>query len=59
MGLRQIATNAPRDTATTISSDDECIQKLATLIEHKDSRKLHEIVALIARLTVPIPFAAN
>ena len=35
-------------------SDDECIQKLALLIEHRDNKNLNEIVALIARLAVPI-----
>jgi hypothetical protein len=35
-------------------SDDECVQKLALLIEHRDNRNLDEIVALIARLAVPI-----
>lgn len=35
-------------------SDDECVQKLAALIEHKDNTNLSEIVALIARLAVPI-----
>ena len=35
-------------------SDDECVQKLAALIEHRDNANLGEIVALIARLAVPI-----
>ena len=35
-------------------SDDECVQKLALLIEHRDNKNLDEIVALIARLAVPI-----
>jgi len=35
-------------------SDEECVQKLALLIEHRDNRNLDEIVALIARLAVPI-----
>lgn len=35
-------------------SDDECVQKLAALIEHRDSTDLGEIVALIARLAVPV-----
>jgi hypothetical protein len=35
-------------------SDDECVRKLAMLIEHRDSTKLDEIVALIGRLAVPI-----
>ena len=35
-------------------SDDECVQRLALIIEHRDNRNLDEIVALIARLAVPI-----
>ena len=35
-------------------SDDECVQRLALLIEHQDSKDLDEIVALIARLAIPI-----
>jgi hypothetical protein len=35
-------------------SDDECVQKLALLLEHRDTTKLDEIVALIARLAIPI-----
>lgn len=35
-------------------SDDECVQKLAMLIEHKDNKNLSEIAALISRLTVAI-----
>jgi hypothetical protein len=35
-------------------SDDECVQKLALLIEHRDNKNLRQIVALIARLAVPI-----
>jgi hypothetical protein len=59
MGLRQTTLAAPPAVIATASSEDECIQKLALLIEHRDSKKLHEIVALIARLTSPVPFAAN
>jgi hypothetical protein len=59
MGHRQTAANAPRDTVTTISSDDECIQRLALLIEHMDRKKLNEIVALIARLTAPMQFGSH
>ena len=59
MGPRQLAANAPSITTTTTSSEDECVQKLALLVEHQDSRKLHEIVELIARLTGPVAFAAN
>jgi hypothetical protein len=35
-------------------SDDECVQKLAALIEHRDSRNLSEIARLIGRLAVPV-----
>lgn len=35
-------------------SDDECVQRLALLIEHRENKDLDEIVALIARLAVPI-----
>jgi hypothetical protein len=46
--------NLPRERAATTASDDECIERLALLIEHQDQNKLHEIVALIARLTAPM-----
>ena len=39
-------------------SDDECVQRLAMLIEHRDNKNLDEIVALIARLTVPLEATA-
>ena len=35
-------------------SDDECVQKLALLIEHRDNKNLDETAALIARLAIPI-----
>jgi len=35
-------------------SDDDCVRRLAVLIEHKDSRDLAEIARLIGRLAVPI-----
>ena len=35
-------------------SDDECVQKLAALIEQRDSRNLSEIARLIGRLAVPV-----
>ena len=35
-------------------SDDECVQRLALLIECRDNKNFDEIVALIARLAVPI-----
>jgi hypothetical protein len=35
-------------------SDDESVQRLAQLIEHRDNKNLAEIAAPIARLAVPI-----
>jgi hypothetical protein len=35
-------------------SDDQCVQKLAALIEHRDNRNLGEIARLIGRLAVPV-----
>lgn len=35
-------------------SDDECVRKLAVLIESKDVRTLGEVVRLIGRLLVPL-----
>jgi hypothetical protein len=35
-------------------SDDECVQRLATLIELRDSRDLSKIASLIGRLAVPV-----
>jgi hypothetical protein len=35
-------------------SDDECIEKLAALIEHRDNGNLGEIARLIGRLAVPV-----
>jgi hypothetical protein len=45
---------APISVPVITFSDEECIQKLALLIEHRDNKNLDEIVALIARLAVPI-----
>ena len=50
----QTLATAPPIVPTRNFSDDECIQKLALLIEHRDNKNLNEIVALIARLAVPI-----
>jgi hypothetical protein len=41
------------DTAVAYS-DDECVQRLAALLEHKDRRTLQETARLISRLAVPI-----
>jgi hypothetical protein len=35
-------------------SDDECVQRLAALIELRDSKDLTEIASLIGRLAVPV-----
>ena len=35
-------------------SDDECVRKLAALIELRDSKDLGEIAKLIGRLAVPV-----
>jgi hypothetical protein len=35
-------------------SDDECVQRLAALIEMRDSRDLSKIASLIGRLAVPV-----
>ena len=54
---RQTATTPLLKDAPSIAfafSDDECVQRLALLIEHRDNKNLDEIVALIARLAVPI-----
>ena len=42
------------DGGAFVNSYDECVQKLAALIEHKDNRNLAEIARLISRLAVPI-----
>ena len=36
------------------SSDDDCVQKLAALLEIRDRRDLAEIASLIGRLAVPL-----
>ncbi|UZE49409.1 hypothetical protein ONR75_00645 [Rhodopseudomonas sp. P2A-2r] len=40
--------------ASWLSSDDECVRKLAMLLEHRETRDLDEVVALIGRLAVPL-----
>ena len=35
-------------------SDDECVQNLAALIEHRDNGNLGEIARLIGRLAVAV-----
>jgi hypothetical protein len=43
-----------RDVEELLYSDDECVQRLAILLEHEDSRNLQAIARLISRLAVPI-----
>lgn len=59
MGQAQKAPSAPQDVASTISNQDECIKRLALLIERKDTKTLPELVTLIVRLTAPIEFLSN
>ena len=40
-----------------LRSDDECVQRLASLIELKDNRNLEELISLIGQLSVPISFS--
>jgi hypothetical protein len=47
----------PIDAAELAYSDNECVQRLAALIEYKDTRSLAEISKLISRLAIPIEFA--
>jgi len=42
------------DDRVFVYNDDECVRRLAVLIEHEDSRNLHEIARLISRLAVPV-----
>jgi hypothetical protein len=42
------------DGEALLPSDDECVQKLAALLEHKDSKNLRAIARMIGRLAVPI-----
>jgi len=42
------------DDSAFLYSDDECIQRLASIIERKNSRDLSELSRLIGRLAIPI-----
>ena len=42
------------DRVVLLYSDDECVQRLAALLEHNDTRNLQAIARLISRLAVPI-----
>jgi hypothetical protein len=44
----------PSEQRALADSDDECVRKLAMLIENKDVRTLDEVARLISRLLVPI-----
>jgi len=35
-------------------TDDECVERLATIIRHRDSRDLSELSRLIGRLAIQI-----
>jgi hypothetical protein len=56
MARQQTASTAETqvDDIAAFYSDDECVQRLAALLEQKDSRTLKEIARLISRLAVPI-----
>ena len=38
----------------SLQSDDECVRKLAELVEHRDNKNLDEIARLISRLAVTV-----
>ena len=42
------------DDRVFVYSDDQCVRRLAVLIEYEDSRNLNEIARLISRLAVPV-----
>jgi len=42
------------DSVALLYSDDECVQKLAALLEHNKPRNLQAIASLISRLALPI-----
>jgi hypothetical protein len=42
------------DDIAVFYSDDECVQRLAALLKHKDNGTLEETARLISRLAVPI-----
>jgi hypothetical protein len=56
MSRQATASNAkPEDKIDRMNlSHDECLQKLAMFIEHRDKRNLGEIAKLIGRLAVPV-----
>jgi hypothetical protein len=54
MARQQTASTVEAHTGNDRSSDDECVQRLAALIELRDSKDLTEIASLIGRLAVPV-----
>ena len=42
------------DESAFLRSDDDCVQKLAILIERRDSKDLGEIARMIGRLAIPL-----
>ena len=52
MPYTQTSATAPQ--GVRVFSDDECVRRLALLIEDADNKNLDEIITLIARLAVPI-----
>ena len=57
MSRNQAATTKVLNDAPSIAfalSDDECVQKLSLLLEHRDTKDIGDIVTLIARLAVTI-----
>jgi hypothetical protein len=56
MSAQQFILKAERqvDERAFLRSDDECVQKLAILIERRDSKDLGEIARMIGRLAIPL-----
>ena len=42
------------EVSVSLQSDDECVRKLAELMEHRDNKNLDEIARLIGRLVVTV-----
>lgn len=49
-----LRTEAQVDASARVYSDDECVRKLAALLEYRDNRNLADIARLIGRLAVPV-----
>lgn len=55
MSLARVSKPEPiAEQATRLFSDDECVRKLAMLLEHRETKNLAELAALIGRLTPTI-----